>query len=70
MTHAPRIPKEQRSFADRGGKSLDEAQADRRDLQTGAQSGQPGDAVVNLDTQGRFGNLRQNMTTQWKTQQR
>ena len=71
MTHAPRIPKEQRSFADKGGKSLDEAvNSDRRDLETGAQSGQPGDADVNLDTQGRFGNLRQNMTTQWKTQQR
>ncbi|GAA0610509.1 hypothetical protein GCM10009422_01660 [Brevundimonas kwangchunensis] len=70
MTHAPRIPKEQRSFANRGGKSLEEAQMDRRDLQTGAQSGQPGDADVNLDTQGRYGNLRQNMTTQWKTQER
>lgn len=71
MSHAPRIPKEQRSFADRGGKSVDDAAAsDRRDLETGAQSGQPGDADVNLDTQGRFGNLRQNMTTQWKTQDR
>lgn len=70
MTHSPKIPKEQRSFADRGGKPLDEAQTDRRDMATGAQSGQPGDADVNLDTQGRFGNLRQNMTTQWKTQQR
>ena len=71
MTHAPRIPKEQRSFADRGGKALDEAIAsDRRDLETGAQSGQPGDADVNLDTQGRFGNLRQNLTTHWKVQDR
>lgn len=71
MTHSPKIPKEQRSFANRGGTSMNDAmQADRRDLATGAQSGQPGDADVNLDTQGRFGNLRQNMTTQWKTQQR
>jgi hypothetical protein len=71
MTHSPKIPKEQRSFANRGGTAMDDAiQADRRDLATGAQSGQPGDADVNLDTQGRFGNLRQNMTTQWKTQQR
>ncbi|MDQ8028301.1 MAG: hypothetical protein REJ23_06215 [Brevundimonas sp.] len=71
MTHSPKIPKEQRSFANRGGTSINDAmQADRRDLATGAQSGQPGDADVNLDTQGRFGNLRQNMTTQWKTQQR
>ncbi|WP_420470930.1 hypothetical protein [Brevundimonas sp. FT23042] len=71
MTHGPKIPKEQRSFADRGGASQEEAMtADRRDLATGAQSGQPGDADVNLETQGRFGNLRQNLTTHWKVQQR
>ncbi|HWQ86071.1 hypothetical protein [Brevundimonas sp.] len=71
MTHAPRIPKEQRSYADRGGKAVeDAAAADRRDLETGAQSGQPGDADVNLDTQGRFGNLKQNLTNQWKVQDR
>lgn len=71
MSHAPKIPKEQRSFSDRGGKPLDEAMsADRRDMATGAQSGQPGDADVNLETQGRFGNLRQNLTTHWKVQQR
>lgn len=71
MTHSRKIPKEQRSFADRGGRSMDEAvNADRRDLATGAQSGQPGDSDVNLETQGRFGNLRQNLTTHWKVQQR
>lgn len=71
MTHAPRIPKEQRSFADKGARTVEQAMsADRRDLATGAQSGQPGDADVNLDTQGRFGNLRQNLTTQWKVQDR
>ncbi|WP_332641014.1 hypothetical protein [Brevundimonas sp.] len=71
MTHAPRIPKEQRSYADKGGKSVEDAAAsDRRDLETGAQSGQPGDADVNLDTQGRFGNLKQNLTNQWKVQDR
>lgn len=71
MTHAPRIPKEQRSFADRGGQSVQDAMSvDRRDLETGVQSGQPGDADVNLDTQGRFGNLRQNLTTHWKVQDR
>jgi hypothetical protein len=70
MTHAPKIPKEQRSFADRGGTVDDAMKADRRDLETGVQSGSPGDSDVNLDTQGRFGNLRQNLTTQWKTQQR
>lgn len=71
MTHAPKIPKEQRSFADKGARSTKEAmQADRRDLETGVQSGDPGDADVNLDTQGRFGNLKQNLTNQWKTQDR
>lgn len=71
MSHAPRIPKEQRSFADRGRQSLEQAIAsDRRDLADGVQSGQPGDADVNLDTQGRYGNLRQNMTTHWKVQDR
>lgn len=71
MTHAPRIPKEQRSFADKGARTVEEAKSvDRRDLETGAQSGQPGDADVNLDTQGRFGNLRQNLTTHWKVQDR
>lgn len=71
MTHAPKIPKEQRSFADRGARSAEAAMsADRRDLETGVQSGQPGDADLNLDTQGRFGNLRQNLTTHWKVQDR
>lgn len=71
MSHAPRIPKEQRSFADRGGQSVEQAMSsDRRDLATGVQSGEPGDADVNLDTQGRYGNLRQNMTTHWKVQDR
>ena len=66
MTHAPRVPKEQTSFADKGARSVeDAATADRRDLSTGAQSGQPGDADVNLDTLGRFGNLKQNLTNQW-----
>lgn len=70
MSHAPKIPKEQRSFADRGARNLDDAAADRRDLADGVQSGQPGDADVNLETQGRYGNLRQNLTTHWKVQQR
>jgi hypothetical protein len=69
MTRSPKIPKEQRSFADRGDRP-EQDMADRRDLATGAQSHEPGDADVNLDTQGRFGNLRQNLTTHWKVQQR
>lgn len=71
MTHAPRIPKEQISFADKGARPVeDAAHSDRRDLHTNVQSGQPGDADVNLDTQGRFGNLKQNLTTHWKVQDR
>lgn len=71
MTHTPRIPPEQRSAADRGGNTIeDQLSEDRRDVKTGAQSGQPGDADVNLDQQGRFGNLRQNLTAQHKVQDR
>jgi len=71
MTHAPRIPKEQRSYADKGGTvSEDVADSDRRDLETEIQTGQPGDSDVNLDEQGRFGNLKQNLTNRWKVQDR
>ncbi|MGZ9101052.1 MAG: hypothetical protein ACXW3O_15245 [Brevundimonas sp.] len=71
MTHAPKIPKEQRSYADKGGKAAeDAADSDRRDLETEIQTGQPGDSDINLDTQGRFGNLKQNLTNQQKVQDR
>lgn len=63
------VPKEQRSFGGHGARSVEEAK-DRRDLALGVQSGQPGDADVNTREQGRFGNMRQNMTPQWKTQNR
>lgn len=69
MTKSPTVPKEQRSFADHGARTIQDM-ADRRDLATGAQSAQPGDADVNTGQQGRFGNLKQNMTPQWKTQDR
>jgi len=58
MSKQPHIPQDQR------------ADDDRRDLATGAQSDQPGDADVNLDQQGRFANARQNLTPQHKTQDR
>lgn len=71
MTHAPRIPKEQRSYADKDVQAVeDAADSDRRDLETEIQTGQPGDSDVNLDEQGRFGNLKQNLTNQWKVQDR
>ena len=71
MTHAPRIPKEQRSYADKGGKTVTDApDSDRRDLETEIQTGQPGDADINLEEQGRFGNLKQNLTNQWQVKDR
>ena len=69
MSKTRSVPKEQRSYADHGARPIDDL-ADRRDLATGAQSGQPGDADVNTGQQGRYGNLKQNMTPQWKTQDR
>ncbi len=71
MTHAPRIPKEQRSYADKGVQAVESAaDSDRRDLETEIQTGQPGDSGINLDEQGRFGNLKQNLTNQRKVQDR
>lgn len=71
MTKSPKTPKEQRSFADHGAQSLEMAASDdRRDHLTGVQSPQPGDADVNLDEQGRYGNLKQNLTNQRKVQER
>lgn len=68
MSKLPPVPDEQRSFG--AGNTPDNATADRRDLKTGLQSGQPGDADANLDQQGRFGNARQNLTPNHKTQAR
>lgn len=65
MSKRPKIPTEQRSF--NGGAGVDGLAVDRRDLETGLQSGQPGDADANLSQQGRFGNLQQNLTTQHKS---
>ncbi len=67
MTHAPASPKEQRSFADQSAPAANEiAEADRDDLHTG----RPGDADQTPDAQGRFGDLKQNLTNQWKVQDR
>lgn len=62
MSSMPKIPKEQRSFAGQPGDVDGADLSDRRDSQTGVQSGQPGDADVNVKEQGRFGNLNQNLT--------
>lgn len=58
MSKTPPTPKEQRSFAGKDGAH------DRRDERTGTQSPDPGDADVNLQSQGRFGNAKQNLTPQ------
>ena len=61
MSKSPPIPPEQRAF--KGAKpDIEGAESDRRDGKTGVQSSDPGDADVNLDSQGRFGNIRQNTT--------
>lgn len=71
MSHAPKIPKEQRSYADKGAQSQTQAEdADRRDLHTNVRTGQPGDADVNTAQQGRFGDIKQNTTHQGCQQDR
>ena len=71
MSSAPKTLKEQRSFADHGAASVDEAAVSgRRDRQTGVQSAQPGDADVELGQQGRYGNLKQNLTNRWQVLER
>ncbi len=69
MPHrAPPIPPDQR--ATRGDKAhVDGSDIERRDDVTGVQSHQPGDADVNLKSQGRFGNRHQNVDTVHHKQQ-
>ena len=68
MSKTPPIPAEQRAFGKQA--TQQDIHPDRRDLKTGLQSGQPGDADTNLEEQGRFANIKQNLTPQHKTQQR
>lgn len=69
MTKAPKIPKEQRSFA--GDKAdVSGGKADRRDARTDVHDGQPGDAGINTAEQGRFGDIKQNTTHQGYQQDR
>jgi hypothetical protein len=71
MHKPPPIPPDQRSYARETPRDrLRSAQPDRRDLETGVQSPDPGDADVDLSKQGRFGNMRQNLTPQRKVQAR
>ncbi len=71
MTKPPPIPKEQRSFTGEQPRDrLRSAEPDRRDRSTGVQSPDPGDADVDLEKQGRYGNMRQNLTPQRRVQDR
>ncbi|MDB5460283.1 MAG: hypothetical protein JWO72_2024 [Caulobacteraceae bacterium] len=70
MSKAPPIPPEQRAPLGAAKAAIAGGRHDRRDLKDGVQSSEPGDADVNLDTQGRFANTRQNVRPQWKVQDR
>lgn len=63
MSKAPPIPPEQRAF--KGQKPEIEGRGDA-DLQ----KGQPGNAELNLDEQGRHGNINQNTTNDGYQQNR
>jgi hypothetical protein len=66
---APPIPRDQRSAP--GDKpDVDGDGVGRRDEVTGAQSKQPGDGDVNLKSQGRQANIRQNTHNQGYQQDR
>ena len=68
MTDARRVPKEETRFAGNGGRAVeDAATSDLRDLEEVA--GQPGDTAFNVDEPGRFGDLKQNLTNQWKVRE-
>jgi hypothetical protein len=69
MSKAPKIPPEQQGLA---GQKADVSgtSGDRRDQRTDVQDGQPGDAGINTDEQGRFGDIKQNTTHQGYQQDR
>ena len=68
MSKRPPVPPEQRTF---GKQTSSDGHKDRRDLATEVKTGQPGDADVNMEQQGRFGNLDQNVkSVHWKQQDR
>lgn len=78
----PPVPPEQRSPGPAASAGQDtntegaragtdaESLKDRRDQATSVQDGQPGDAGVNADQQGRFGDIAQNTTHQGHQQDR
>ena len=68
MSKAPPIPSEQRSFNMKA--DLKSQEMDRRDQTTELQSSQPGDDDVNLEQQGRHGDINQNTHHQGYQQDR
>ncbi len=71
MSKTPPIPPEQRTFpGEKARDRLRSAEPDRRDATTGLQSSQPGDDDVNLETQGRQGDINQNTHHQGYQQDR
>ena len=69
MSKAPPIPPEQRSFPGQQPDVSGDTQG-RRDEVTDLQSSQPGDDDVNLQEQGRQGNINQNTHHQGYQQDR
>lgn len=69
MTYAPRVPKEEASFADTVRAVEDAVDSDRRDLENRVRRGQPDDSTLSPHEKGRFGNLKQNLTNQWKVRE-
>ena len=67
---APPIPPDQRAHQSDGKPDVKGATLGRRDAETGMQSEQPGDDDINLDQQGRHGNIRQNTRNQGYQQDR
>jgi hypothetical protein len=71
MAKLPPIPPEQRSFpGEEAAERAPQDAQDRRDRVTGLQSSQPGDADSNLATQGRQGNIAQNISGDGQQQDR
>ena len=69
MSKLPKIPDEQASSP--GQKSEVQGEGgDRRDLRTDVRDGRPGDAALNTEQQGRFGDIKQNTTHQGYQQDR
>ena len=71
MSRLPPIPKEQRSFTGEQARDrLRSAQPHRVESSTGVQTPDPGDENVDVEKEGRFGDMRQNLTPERSVQDR